>query len=161
MLGYCFTKGLTQIFNLCTHLKLEYNIKYLNYIQQNFSFRIPILWNYVFFFFDMISCLIPIHPSIIKYIVYKVDSSETFEKLQYDKESNTFWNFLFITACLNLTAYTLSVFVKMCFIYDAVYFLSGIRFKWFWKKAHNIKLLFNELQACCNVFFSFVCLLMY
>ena len=73
MLGYCFTKGLTQIFNLCTHLKLEYNIKYLNYIQQNFSFRIPILWNYVFFFFDMISGLISIHPSIIKYIIYKVD----------------------------------------------------------------------------------------
>ena len=30
--GYRFTKGLTQNLNLRTHLKLEYNIKSLNYI---------------------------------------------------------------------------------------------------------------------------------
>jgi len=32
---YRFTKGLTQNLNLSTNLKLEYNIKSLNYIQQN------------------------------------------------------------------------------------------------------------------------------
>jgi len=36
--GYRFTKGLTQNLNLCSHLKLEYNIKSLIYIQQNSSF---------------------------------------------------------------------------------------------------------------------------
>jgi len=33
--GYRYTKGLTQNVNLRTNLKLEYNIKYLNYIQKN------------------------------------------------------------------------------------------------------------------------------
>ena len=32
---YRFTKGLTQNLNLRTHLKLEHDIKSLNYIQQN------------------------------------------------------------------------------------------------------------------------------
>jgi len=34
-----FTKGLTQNLNLRTHLKLEYNIKSLNYIQHNYNFQ--------------------------------------------------------------------------------------------------------------------------
>jgi len=33
--GYRFTKGLTQNLNLRTNLKLEYNKKSHNYIQQN------------------------------------------------------------------------------------------------------------------------------
>ena len=33
--GYRFTKGLTQNLNLRMNLKLEYNKKYHNYIQQN------------------------------------------------------------------------------------------------------------------------------
>jgi len=37
--GYRFTKGVTQNLNLRTNLKLEYNIKSLNYIQQNFRFQ--------------------------------------------------------------------------------------------------------------------------
>jgi len=35
----CFTIGLTQNINLRKHLKLEYNMKSLNYIQQNFIFQ--------------------------------------------------------------------------------------------------------------------------
>ena len=37
--GYRFTKGLTQDLNLRTHLKLEYNIKSLNYIKKNFRLQ--------------------------------------------------------------------------------------------------------------------------
>jgi len=37
--GYRFTKGVTQYLNLRTHLKLEYNIKSLNYIQKNFRLQ--------------------------------------------------------------------------------------------------------------------------
>ena len=57
--GYRFTKGLTQNLNLCTNLKLEYNIKSLTYIQKNFRFQawFLTLLNYVFYLFDMISGL--------------------------------------------------------------------------------------------------------
>jgi len=46
--GYRFTKGRAQNLNLRTHLKLEYNIKSLNYIQTNFkiSSLVPTLLNY-------------------------------------------------------------------------------------------------------------------
>ena len=54
--GYQFTKGLMQNLNLCTNLKLEYNIKSLNYIQQNLSFQASFLfyWTMSFTFLDMI-----------------------------------------------------------------------------------------------------------
>ena len=42
--GYRFTKGLTQNLNLRTNLKLEYNIKSLNYIQHNFRFQASFLY---------------------------------------------------------------------------------------------------------------------
>jgi len=38
------TKGLTQNLNLRTNLKLEYNIKSLNYIRQNFRFQASFLY---------------------------------------------------------------------------------------------------------------------
>jgi len=41
---YRFSKGLWQNLNLRTHLKLEYNKKSLNYIQQNFSFQASFLF---------------------------------------------------------------------------------------------------------------------
>jgi len=41
---YRFTKGLTQNLNLRTNLKLEYNVKSLNYIQQNFRFKASFLF---------------------------------------------------------------------------------------------------------------------
>jgi len=43
-LGYRFTKGLTPDLNLHTHLKLEYNKKSLNYIQQILSFPASFLF---------------------------------------------------------------------------------------------------------------------
>ena len=49
--GYRFTKGLPQNLNLRTNLKLEYYIKPLIYIQLQFSSLLPILLNYVFYFF--------------------------------------------------------------------------------------------------------------
>ena len=57
--GYRFTKGLTQNLNLRRHFKLEYNVKSLNYIQQNFRFQASFLfcWTLSFYFFDMISGL--------------------------------------------------------------------------------------------------------
>ena len=42
--GYRFTKGLMHNLNLRTNLKLEYNIKSLNYIQQNFRFQASFLF---------------------------------------------------------------------------------------------------------------------
>jgi len=50
---YRFTKGLTQNVNLRTNLKLEYNIKSLNYIQQNFRFQASFLlyWTMTFTLF--------------------------------------------------------------------------------------------------------------
>jgi len=42
--GYRFTKGLTPDLNLHTNLKLEYNKKSLNYIQQNFRFQASFLF---------------------------------------------------------------------------------------------------------------------
>jgi len=39
-----FTKGLTQNLNLRTNLKLAYNIKSLNYVQQNLSFLASFLF---------------------------------------------------------------------------------------------------------------------
>ena len=42
--GYRFPKGLTQNLNLRTNLKLEYNTKSLNYIQQNFRFQASFLF---------------------------------------------------------------------------------------------------------------------
>ena len=50
VLGYRFIKGLKQ--NLGTNLKLEYNIKSLNFIQQNFRFQASFLslLNYDFYF---------------------------------------------------------------------------------------------------------------
>jgi len=42
--GYRLTKGLTQNLNLRTHLKLEYNIKSLNYMQHNFRFQASFLY---------------------------------------------------------------------------------------------------------------------
>ena len=41
--GYRFTKALTQNLNLRTDLKHEYNIKSLNYVQQNSSFQATFL----------------------------------------------------------------------------------------------------------------------
>ena len=61
--GYNFTKWLTQNLNLRTHLKLEYNIISLNYIQQNFSFQASFLhcillcYGVFLYLFDMISGL--------------------------------------------------------------------------------------------------------
>jgi len=52
--------NVTQNLNLRTNVKLEYNKCSLYYIQQNiikFSSLVPILFNYVFYFFDMISGL--------------------------------------------------------------------------------------------------------
>ena len=40
----CFTKGLTQNLNLRNNIKLEYNIKSLNYIQPNFRFQASFLY---------------------------------------------------------------------------------------------------------------------
>jgi len=55
---YRFTKGLTQNLNLRTHLKLEYNIKSLYYIQHYFRFQASFLYYWtLFFFFYMISGL--------------------------------------------------------------------------------------------------------
>ena len=50
--GYRFTKGLTQNLNLRTNLKLEYDIKSLNYIQQNYIFQAWFLlyWTMTFTF---------------------------------------------------------------------------------------------------------------
>jgi len=47
------TKGLTRNLNLRTHLKLEYNIKSLNYIQKNLRFQAMFLfcWTIVFYLF--------------------------------------------------------------------------------------------------------------
>jgi len=42
--GHRFTKGLTQNLNLRTNLKLEYNIKSLNNIQQNYRFQASLLF---------------------------------------------------------------------------------------------------------------------
>jgi len=51
--GYRFTKELTQNLNLRTNLKLEYNVKSLNYIQQSFRFQASFLfcWTMSFYFF--------------------------------------------------------------------------------------------------------------
>ena len=53
--GYHFTKGLTQNLNLRTHLKLEYNIKSLNYIQKNLRFQAWFLlyWTMSFIFLTL------------------------------------------------------------------------------------------------------------
>jgi len=48
--GHHFTKGLTQNLNLRTNLKLEYNIKSLNYIQKNFSFQAWFLLYWTMYF---------------------------------------------------------------------------------------------------------------
>ena len=42
--GYRFTKELTQNLNLRKNIKLEYNIKSLNYIQHNFRFQASFLY---------------------------------------------------------------------------------------------------------------------
>jgi len=48
-----------QNLNLRSNLKFKYNIKSLNYIQQNFTFQASFLfcYNYVCYVFDMISDL--------------------------------------------------------------------------------------------------------
>jgi len=53
--GYRFTKGLTQNLNLCTNLKLEYNIRSLNYIQHNFRFQASFLnyWTSFLYYWAM------------------------------------------------------------------------------------------------------------
>ena len=49
--GNRFTKALTQNVNLHTHLKVDYNIKSLNYIQKNYRFQASFLLYWTLFIY--------------------------------------------------------------------------------------------------------------